>query len=905
MEIDAGNCKDDQNITNSYGSVAIVYSDIVTKSEDLVGWWTFDELNGSNVVDSSGSGSTAYLVGDPILDSTNPALGSHSLKLDGDGDSAKVFGLNGMTVDKAYRFDDLELWWPLDGNYSDMSGNGRNATATVNEANPWQEGRYGQAFTFTGNDHLEASNPLYRGISGTGARTLSMWVKTTDKNWRTLAYWGHEVNGQRWWLRLYRNELQMHFRNSVRRTYAKNLNDGLWHHVAAVNPSGGNSRNTARLYIDGFEADFYGQWGQTSISTGSNYSFRIGKRWDNGQRFVGAIDDVRLYSKGFSLFEIQQLVREGAGLPVDVGEESYTVSVWAKPQELSTIMDYKFAVGWYEGAGGEYIQAKLAPGRVDVSDYNSMRVIDPSDKDQSTVFPLGLTERLFDGSFNDNKINDIDGRGWRFGQDVPNNQITASQDANFSVLTAFPEEALDPANNDFLLWEQGGNGIGSFLGFKDGFLRLRAGAGGTSIPAPGSSSSDMALLDIPYATLVTGGFTDGKIHDLRWEMKIGGGGLPGRVRVWIDDQLIGESNTTGGTLSGNSWSGGDNGGFGKRGGGTVCAGESETAWPFKIASSLLYHFGNGFMVDPNYVFEDEDFSGQIDFTGSAIDQKSGGLTGTDTIGGLWFGKLRIGNDTFLHSGENTFGTRSDDGSALWIDLDRDGDFSRTNANNLDEMVVNNLGSHGSRNRVGTVFLGYKAPLLMRVGGKTNPGISAGTGGVSTAYHSTPEGENLAVGSVEMFEGDWNHLALVVNRKEGELRHFLNGKLVGTDEFAEGTYGDFNIGDWYLGGIPGLNDFNGSIDDARIYSSALTDVDIATIYNGGAGDMGVVGNLVSPYITQDNPINVQLSFSKVGSGVIVTGLDESDINSSLTGGSVIPGSFVSTDGGQTFCFSDCP
>ena len=47
-------------------------------------------------------------------------------------------------------------------------------------------------------------------------------------------------------------------------------------------------------------------------------------------------------------------------------------------------------------------------------------------------------------------------------------------------------------------------------------------------------------------------------------------------------------------------------------------------------------------------------------------------------------------------------------------------------------------------RVGTVFLGYKALPLMRVGGRTNPGISAGTGGVSTAYHST-EGENLAVG----------------------------------------------------------------------------------------------------------------------------------------------------------------
>ena len=55
----------------------------------------------------------------------------------------------------------------------------------------------------------------------------------------------------------------------------------------------------------------------------------------------------------------------------------------------------------------------------------------------------------------------------------------------------------------------------------------------------------------------------------------------------------------------------------------------------------------------------------------------------------------MGNDTYLKAGLNSFGTRSDDGSALWIDLDRDGDFSRTNVDNLDEMVVNNLRSHGS------------------------------------------------------------------------------------------------------------------------------------------------------------------------------------------------------------------
>ena len=99
------------------------------------------------------------------------------------------------------------------------------------------------------------------------------------------------------------------------------------------------------------------------------------------------------------------------------------------------------------------------------------------------------------------------------------------------------------------------------------------------------------------------------------------------------------------------------------------------------------------------------------------------------------------------------------------------------------MVVNNLGSHGSRNRVGTVILGYKSPLLMRVGSRTNPGISAGSGGVSTAYHSTPEGEILAVGNLQMNEGKWNHLALVVNRLDGEIKHFLNGKLVEAGEFV--------------------------------------------------------------------------------------------------------------------------
>ena len=77
--------------------------------------------------------------------------------------------------------------------------------------------------------------------------------------------------------------------------------------------------------------------------------------------------------------------------------------------------------------------------------------------------------------------------------------------------------------------------------------------------------------------------------------------------------------------------------------------------------------GSGFMTRGDYVYEDTAFAIPIDFNGGAVDGRTGGLTGTDTVGGLWFGKLKIGKTGFLRSGTVTFGTRSDDGSVFWID----------------------------------------------------------------------------------------------------------------------------------------------------------------------------------------------------------------------------------------------
>ena len=54
-------------------------------------------------------------------------------------------------------------------------------------------------------------------------------------------------------------------------------------------------------------------------------------------------------------------------------------------------------------------------------------------------------------------------------------------------------------------------------------------------------------------------------------------------------------------------------------------------------------------------------------------------------------------------------------------------------------------------------------------------------------------------------------------------------------FTPGSEGEYSLGDWFIGGMPNFNDrFVGYIDDARVYSAALTDSEISKIYNNHSG-----------------------------------------------------------------------
>ena len=79
--------------------------------------------------------------------------------------------------------------------------------------------------------------------------------------------------------------------------------------------------------------------------------------------FIGSIDDIRLYGVALSPFEIKRLFSEGITDLEDLGEESYSISIWAKPDFLSPKWNMNLRpVGMKVTEGN--MQAKMRQGRL-------------------------------------------------------------------------------------------------------------------------------------------------------------------------------------------------------------------------------------------------------------------------------------------------------------------------------------------------------------------------------------------------------------------------------------------------------------------------------------------------------------------------------------------------------------
>ncbi len=204
----------------------------------------------------------------------------------------------------------LQAWWAFDdstGNVAvDSSGNNHFGYLINNPL--WQPGagKVFGALKLDGSNYAEVTG--YQGISGSHARTITAWLKTSHNG--TFLYWGNNCAGCAWFCQVDGSVLRL----GVWGGWVKGstiLTDNKWHHVAIVVPDkAGVGTQDVLLYVDGsLESTSYSSH---AINTSAAFDTLIGAyQLDNPTAsFNGMLDDVRIYDRALTADEINQLARE-------------------------------------------------------------------------------------------------------------------------------------------------------------------------------------------------------------------------------------------------------------------------------------------------------------------------------------------------------------------------------------------------------------------------------------------------------------------------------------------------------------------------------------------------------------------------------------------------------------------
>lgn len=196
------------------------------------------------------------------------------------------------------------------------SAGGKTGTLTNMEAGDWVNaglpavpGGTTHAVDFDGSNEFVVATG-YKGITGTGARTVSAWIKG-DKNNAAIISWGQDAGSKKWIFRVQDgNGTAGAIRVEVNGGYQVGNTDvrstTTWHHVAAVLPPAGTPNvNQIRLYVDGVLEGVSASQGK-NINTASSADVRIAVGHSN-RYFDGTMDEVRIYDHGLSSAEIRAL----------------------------------------------------------------------------------------------------------------------------------------------------------------------------------------------------------------------------------------------------------------------------------------------------------------------------------------------------------------------------------------------------------------------------------------------------------------------------------------------------------------------------------------------------------------------------------------------------------------------
>ena len=210
-------------------------------------------------------------------------------------------------VEGDWRFDEGE--GPV---AQDLSVYGRHALLRGMAWDP--AGRVGSALQFDGlGGYVEV--PGYRGVLGTSARTIALWVDVPIREDMDLISWGQNVPGRSWSLSIMRGGGRGQRAGAIQVTVTEGsvtgstqLTDGQWHYVTAVLPPSALPRvQDIRLYVDG-QIELASQIMDSAVHTAAGDNVRFGARaGDSRSPFHGLLDEVRIYSRTLRPEEIAEL----------------------------------------------------------------------------------------------------------------------------------------------------------------------------------------------------------------------------------------------------------------------------------------------------------------------------------------------------------------------------------------------------------------------------------------------------------------------------------------------------------------------------------------------------------------------------------------------------------------------
>ncbi len=214
--------------------------------------------------------------------------------------------------------DGLVAYYPFNGNADDESGNGNDLESVNAVVTPDRRGAPGDgSYSFDGETSKLISTG-YKGVTGSGARTISLWIKPSDaEGGFFFSYgtptWETSDRGKDFRMGLKPSNTGVNLDANwvgVSGDFPQPLVAGEWHHLVLTAEEGA-VLSEMKYYLDGalLASNWTSGKSPGNLDTSAAVNLTLGGEEDRGtlQSMACQMDDVRIYSRALSDAEVTEL----------------------------------------------------------------------------------------------------------------------------------------------------------------------------------------------------------------------------------------------------------------------------------------------------------------------------------------------------------------------------------------------------------------------------------------------------------------------------------------------------------------------------------------------------------------------------------------------------------------------